>query len=88
MDIILFETLNPSIKLLNFPATKFSTVHYFSSLFSDDRSIFFQVKNQTVNSILAISHHRMLQKNMRELDEIFKYLDKEAKFEEMDKGYL
>ena len=25
---------------------------------------------------------------MRELDEIFKYLDKEAKFEEMDKGYL
>lgn len=52
LDIVLFETLHPVIKLLNFSASRFSTVIYLQSLFQYDKSTpFFKVKNGIVSSI-------------------------------------
>jgi hypothetical protein len=89
LDLILFNTLTPSIKLLNFPASRFSTVNFLHSLFAiDKKSPFFAVKNEIVNSIDAISQQKLLQKNMRELQVIFQHLDEHAVFQDMDKGFL
>ncbi len=56
LDLILFNTLSPSIKLLNFPASRFSTINFLHKLFSiDKKSPFFVVKNEIVNSIDSIA---------------------------------
>jgi hypothetical protein len=77
------------IKLLNYSATRFATSHCLTSLFEyHKREPLFQVKNEIVSCLSAISAQRIYIKHMREFQAIFQHIQGNTQVSLFDKGYI
>lgn len=81
--------LMPMIKLLNYSASRFPTNLCLQSLFQSHKlEPLFQVKNEIVSCLNAISHQRIYIKHMREFQTIFQHIENNTQVALFDKGYI
>ncbi len=79
----------PMIKLLNYSSTRFSTNLCLHSLFEAHKlEPLFQVKNEVVSCLNAMSAERIYIKHMREFQTIFQHIQNNTQVGLFDKGYI
>lgn len=89
LDLTLNHLLMPLIKLLNYSASRFSTNIFLQTLFEcHRREPLFQVKNEIVSCLNAISHQRIYIKHMRDFQTIFQHIENNTQVSLFDKGYI
>jgi hypothetical protein len=77
------------VKLLSYSATRFGTNICLSLLFQSHKNEpLFAVKNELVSCLNALSHQRILIKNMREFQTIFQHIELNTQVAMFDKGYI
>ena len=88
-DVTLSHAIMPSIRLLSYSCTRFSTHFFLDRLFRDNRrSPFYGIRVPLMSCLQSVQENRVYQRTVYDFQKVFQHLQRAADFGDMDVGYL